>query len=149
MIGIILLKMGAFGTELALWLIGTLFLFFFAILFLQSGIDKVTDRKGNLEWLTGHFAKSPLAAMVPTLLSILTFTEIGAGALCIIGWLFFTVGVGGFLGTLPFFALAFCGINFLMLFLGQRMVKDYAGAAGIVPYFIANMAGMWFFLTIT
>ncbi|MEY4511892.1 MAG: hypothetical protein RLZZ450_4014 [Pseudomonadota bacterium] len=27
-----------------------------AILFLQSGIDKVVDRKGNVEWLTGHFS---------------------------------------------------------------------------------------------
>jgi hypothetical protein len=34
---------------------------FLAILFLQSGIDKVVDRRGNLEWLNGHFAKSPLA----------------------------------------------------------------------------------------
>ena len=38
---------------------------FLAILFLQSGIDKVVDRRGNLEWLKGHFAKSPLAGMVP------------------------------------------------------------------------------------
>ena len=40
---------------------------FLAILFLQSGIDKVVDRRGNLEWLKGHFAKSPLAGMVPLL----------------------------------------------------------------------------------
>ena len=31
-----------------------------AILFLQSGLDKALDWKGNLAWLTGHFAKSPL-----------------------------------------------------------------------------------------
>jgi hypothetical protein len=34
---------------------------FLAILFLQSGIDKIVDRRGNFEWLKGHFAKSPLA----------------------------------------------------------------------------------------
>ena len=65
---------------------GLLFLFFcmlafFAILFLQSGIDKVTDRKGNLEWLTGHFSKSPIADHVPLLLSVLTGMELLAGAL--------------------------------------------------------------------
>ena len=38
---------------------------FLAILFLQSGIDKVVDRSGNIEWLTGHFASSPLAGIVP------------------------------------------------------------------------------------
>jgi hypothetical protein len=37
---------------------------FLAILFLQSGIDKVIDHRSNLEWLKGHFAKSPLAAIV-------------------------------------------------------------------------------------
>ena len=31
---------------------------FLAICFLQSGIDKILDRNGNLEWLTGHFANS-------------------------------------------------------------------------------------------
>jgi hypothetical protein len=42
---------------------------FLAILFLQSGIDKVVDRRGNLEWLKGHFAKSPLAGVVPALVT--------------------------------------------------------------------------------
>ncbi len=32
---------------------------FLGILFLQSGIDKVVDRRGNLDWLKGHFVKSP------------------------------------------------------------------------------------------
>ena len=58
---------------------------FFAILFLQSGIDKVIDRRGNLEWLTGHFAKSPLAGMVPLLLGVITLMELAAGALSAVG----------------------------------------------------------------
>ena len=45
---------------------------FLAILFLQSGIDKVVDRKGNLEWLSGHFAKSPLASMVVPMVGVIT-----------------------------------------------------------------------------
>ena len=49
---------------------------FLAILFLQSGVDKVVDRRGNLEWLKGHFAKSPLAAMVPLLVTAITILEI-------------------------------------------------------------------------
>ena len=47
--------------EAAAWLLQAFISAFLAILFLQSGIDKVVDRRGNLEWLTGHFAKSPLA----------------------------------------------------------------------------------------
>jgi len=31
---------------------------FLAILFLQSGIDKVVDRRGNRAYLEQHFAKS-------------------------------------------------------------------------------------------
>jgi len=43
---------------------------FLAILFLQSGIDKIVDRRGNLEWLKGHFAKSALAGVVPAMLTL-------------------------------------------------------------------------------
>src|SRR5437868_14707025 len=58
---------------------------FLAILFLQSGIDKVVDRRGNLEFLQGHFAKSPLAGMVPLLATVITILEIASGALSAIG----------------------------------------------------------------
>src|ERR1043166_5625332 len=58
---------------------------FLAILFLQSGIDKIVDRRGNLDWLTGHFAKSPLAAMVPLMVTIITVFEVAAGVLSAIG----------------------------------------------------------------
>src|ERR1700704_4118925 len=58
---------------------------FLAILFLQSGIDKVVDRRGNLEWLRGHFAKSPLAGMVPLMVTAITILEIAAGTLNVVG----------------------------------------------------------------
>src|ERR1700719_880320 len=60
---------------------------FLAILFLQSGIDKVVDRQGNLEWLKGHFAKGPLAATVPLMFAALTIIEVAAGLLSGIGFL--------------------------------------------------------------
>src|SRR3979409_355275 len=60
---------------------------FLAILFLQSGIDKIVDRRGNLEWLQGHFAKSPLTGFVPVLVTLITMLEIAAGALSAIGCL--------------------------------------------------------------
>src|SRR5689334_15903886 len=58
---------------------------FLAILFLQSGIDKVVDRRGNLEWLKGHFAKSPLGGMVPMMVFVITLLELAAGTLSAIG----------------------------------------------------------------
>ena len=45
---------------------------FMAVLFLQSGLDKVFDYQGNLSWLTGHFSKSIFNGMVPILLTVLT-----------------------------------------------------------------------------
>src|SRR5258708_22113963 len=60
---------------------------FLAILFLQSGIDKIVDRRGNLEWLRGHFAKSPLAGVVPLMVIAITILEISAGTVDAVGCL--------------------------------------------------------------
>lgn len=106
---------------------------FLAILFLQSGIDKVIDRKGNLEWLTGHFAESPLANLVPLLLLAITGLELAVGILSLIG-------TGQLLlahtTTFAFYGACLSLIAFLALFFGQRMAKDYPGAATLVPYFL-------------
>src|SRR5207249_12227303 len=72
------------GTE-ATYLMQIFTAAFLAILFLQSGIDKIVDRRGNFEWLKGHFAKSPLAGIVPALLISITILEIAAGALSAVG----------------------------------------------------------------
>src|SRR5438876_11245358 len=61
---------------------------FLAVLFLQSGIDKIVDRRGNLEWLKGHFAKSPLAGIVTAMLTTITILEVAAGALSAVGCVF-------------------------------------------------------------
>ena len=109
------------------------------ILFLQSGIDKVVDRRGNVEWLTGHFSKSPLASQVVPMLSVITLVELAAGTLSALGvpWLLFTGSrVPAALGAL----LSVTAL--LMLFFGQRVAKDYAGAAALVPYFILASCGL-------
>jgi hypothetical protein len=106
---------------------------FLAILFLQSGIDKIVDRAGNMEWLTGHFAKSPLASFVAPMVGIITLVELAAGLLsaAAVPVLFFTGNrTPAALGAV----LSVAAI--LMLFFGQRLAKDYAGAAALVPYFI-------------
>lgn len=113
---------------------------FLAILFLQSGIDKVTDRKGNLEWLNGHFAKSPLARVVPLLLTIITALELGAGALSAAG-VVQIVALDA--ATLAFWGAVLSGVSIVCLFFGQRVAKDYAGAAGLVPYFLTALAAIW------
>lgn len=126
-------------------IIGLLILLFFAVLFLQSGLDKVTDRKGNLDWLKGHFAKSMFGGMVPLLLSVLTLMELlsGLGALVSGGWWMLDQELRGFWP--PFAVVTLCATTLLALFTGQRVAKDYAGAAGIVPYFIVAIIGLAYF----
>src|SRR5215212_5644045 len=99
---------------------------FLAVLFLQSGIDKVVDRRGNLEWLKGHFAKSPLAGMVPAMVTIVTIMELVAGALTAVGCVLIFVRRDS---TLAFYGAVAAALSLLALFFGQRMAKDYPGAA--------------------
>ena len=124
-----------------MWLIQAFVSVFFAILFLQSGLDKVIDWKGNLEWLTGHFSKSFLSGMVPFLLATLTLVELAAGAVSALGVVEVLVYRS--------FCLAFAGtvlsaLSLVMLFFGQRIAKDYAGAGGLVPYFILAIIDLYF-----
>jgi len=104
-----------------------------AILFIQSGLDKVFDWKGNLGWLTGHFSKTFLAPIVPILLATITVMELGAGLLAAAGIVYFLVASST---VLIFYAAALGSISIIALFFGQRVAKDYPGAAVLVPYFI-------------
>lgn len=112
---------------------------FHAILFLQSGIDKIVDRAGNMSWLTGHFAKSPLAGLVGPMLGVITLVEVLAGALSGVGAVMLLVHGSRVIAALGAL-LAITAL--LMLFFGQRMAKDYAGAAGLVPYFVVAALGL-------
>jgi len=113
---------------------------FLAILFLQSGIDKVVDRPGNLEWLKGHFAKSALAGVVPVILTTITILELAAGILSAIGCIFVLLSHDS---TVAFYGAIISAIAILALFFGQRMAKDYAGAAVLVPYFLFALVAIY------
>ncbi len=104
-----------------------------AILFIQSGLDKVFDRKGNLEWLSGHFSKTFLAPQVSLLLTTITLMELAAGLLAAVGIVYFLFANST---VLIFAAAVTAALSLLALFFGQRIAKDYPGAAVIVPYFI-------------
>ncbi len=123
------------------WIVQAFISTFFAILFLQSGLDKVFDRKGNLEWLTGHFFKTFLKGTVPMMVTTVTIVELAAGTLSAIGVVEAII--------FKTFCLAFAGtvlaaLAFIMLFFGQRIAKDYAGAATIAAYFITAVVDLYF-----
>jgi uncharacterized membrane protein YkgB len=113
---------------------------FVAILFLQSGIDKVVDRRGNLEWLKGHFARSPLAGMVVIMVTVITILELAAGTLSVLGCVLILIKRDS---TLAFYGALLAAVSLLALFFGQRMAKDYAGAAVLVPYFLLTLVAIF------
>jgi hypothetical protein len=113
---------------------------FLAILFLQSGVDKIVDRRGNLEWLSGHFSKSPLAGMVPALLITITILELVAGVLSAVGCLFVILWKDS---TIASYGAILSAAAITALFFGQRMAKEYAGAAVLVPYFLLTLVALY------
>ncbi len=104
-----------------------------AILFIQSGLDKVFDWKGNLEWLTGHFSKTFLRGTVPPMLATITLMELATGVLSGVGIIYFLIANSL---DLIFYASVLGAASIVALFFGQRVAKDYAGAAVLIPYFI-------------
>jgi hypothetical protein len=113
---------------------------FVAILFIQSGLDKVFDWKGNVEWLTGHFSKTFLAGTVPMMLATITVMELATGFLAAAGIIYLLVT--GSLAVI-FWASVIGAAAITALFFGQRVAKDYAGAAVLVPYFILLLILMY------
>ena len=112
---------------------------FVAVLFIQSGLDKVFDWKGNLEWLKGHFSKTFVAGTVPVMLAMITAMEVATGFLAAAGVVYF-LATGS--SAVMFAAGALGAVSITALFFGQRIAKDYAGAAVLVPYFILMLALM-------
>jgi hypothetical protein len=122
------------------WIIQSFAALFLAILFLQSGIDKIVDRQGNLAWLTKHFAQSPLASTVGRMFLAITILETTAGVLSGVGLLLIVVA--------QLTIVAYCGaivatVALACLFFGQRVAKDYAGAAVLVPYILLALFAVW------
>jgi len=126
--------------EIASYILQILVSAFLAILFLQSGIDKVVDRRGKREDLDRHFAKSPLAGTVGPMFAVITILEVSAGALSGMGCVVLILTRDP---TVAFLGAVVGGINLCALFFGQRVAKDYVGAAALVPYFLLAITGIY------
>lgn len=113
---------------------------FLAVLFLQSSIDKIANRRGNLEYFKKHFAGSPLAGTVPLMLTVITILELSAGALSAIGSLLVVFSNNP---IVAFYGAVTAAVALTALFFGQRVAKDYAGAAVLVPYFLLALSAIY------
>jgi putative oxidoreductase len=117
-----------------------LILLFLIVTFLQSGIDKLTDWKGNLSFIKDHFKNSALKNNVPILLGTVLVLEILAGMLMTIGvYQLATTGVS----EIALLGLEISAITLLFLLIGQRLAKDYAGAMSLTVYFILTVFGVF------
>jgi uncharacterized membrane protein YphA (DoxX/SURF4 family) len=114
---------------------------FFAILFLQSGIDKVADWKGNFEFHTKQFEHSPLKSFTLPMLVTITIMEISCGLMSALGVIFLLFKNDP---EISFYADCLASIVFISLFFGLRLSKDYRGAAALVPYFILSLLAIYF-----
>ena len=112
---------------------------FFLIVFLQSGLDKVLDYKGNLTFLKSLFK----AFFPPTLISValisVAILELISGVLCLIGIIDFILNDNSSIG---FLGLIVGSLALLVLLFGQRFSKNYEGAKTIAIYFILAMIGI-------
>jgi hypothetical protein len=78
--------------------------------------------------------------MVPFLVLTLTVLELFSGVMCAIGCAVLLSGGSSLISYLGSIA---CGITFLSLFFGQRVAKDYAGAAALAPYFLVSLVAIY------
>lgn len=112
---------------------------FFLIVFIQSGVDKVFDFKGNLSFLNdllGAFFSRPLITIA--LISV-TILELLSGLLCLIGIVDVLFNGSNFIGLLGLIVGSFA---LLVLLFGQRVSKNYDGAKTITIYFILSTVGI-------
>ena len=106
---------------------------FFSIVFFQSGVDKILDRKGNLDFFKDHFKDTPLNKILSPALNILVFLELITAGVCLFG---FVYGLIYSNTVYIYYGLLLSALVLLSLLFGQRVAKDYVGAADITTYFI-------------
>lgn len=108
----------------------------------QSGLDKIFNWEGELEFMTEKFSKTVLSNFSTIGLIQVTILETLSGLISLFGSirvLFFDDESYGIIG------LILAAVSFSILMAGQRISKDYDGAAALVPYFLLTMIGLFMY----
>ena len=119
-----------------------LILSFFSIVFIQSGLDKVFNKKGNLSFLYDLLGKVFSKSLIIVAFYSITLLEVASGFLCLIG--VFEVFLYGS-SALGYWGLIVGALALLILLFGQRMSQNYDGAKTITIYFILSVFGISLF----
>ena len=117
-----------------------LILLFLIITYVISAIEKITDWKGSVGYITDHFKNSPLKNSVSFLLAILLIIEIIASILMIIGvYQIYTSEIK----EIALLGITLSAVSILFMLIGQRLAKDYPGAMSLGVYFIITICGVY------
>ena len=112
---------------------------FFSIVFVQSGLDKVFDRKGNLSFLNDLLGGVFHKTLINIAFITVTVLELSSGFLCLAGIFDSFLRDSNSIGLV---GLIVGSIALLVLLFGQRVSKNYEGAKTIAIYFILAMLGI-------
>ena len=117
-----------------------LILLFLIITFVLSGFEKISDWRGNIDFIKNHFQKSPLKNNVPLLLTILLIIEIIASILMTIGVYQIYVSESK---EIALIGIELSAVSLILMLVGQRLAKDYSGAMSLAVYFIITLFGVY------
>tara|TARA_B110000971_G_C19922894_1_gene460100 strand:- start:205 stop:591 length:387 start_codon:yes stop_codon:yes gene_type:complete len=112
---------------------------FFLIVFIQSGLDKVYDYKGNLSFLNTLLGGVFSSSLITLALVSVTILELTSGLLCLLGILDVVYNDSNLTGLIGLIVGSFA---LLVLLFGQRVSKNYDGAKTIAVYFILAVIGL-------
>jgi amino acid permease len=127
------------GLFMNMYLISLVLLFLIATLG-ESGTGKVLDWSGNRAYFSQQFKSTPLAGTIGVFFPLVTLMELATAVLSLLGLWQMWLSDGSTVWAIR--AVALGSLTFIALIFGQRMAKDYAGAAGIVPYLIVVLLGL-------
>jgi len=124
---------------MVMMLVAVLCSLFLAVTFIQSSLNKLSDYKGNKLYFASVFEKTFLKNAAGILLPVITAMEFlsGFGLLAGIVCTFCCRDTRLLIGGLVLGAL-----SFICLLAGQRIAKDYAGAASLTTYFLIAVVGL-------
>lgn len=116
-----------------------LILCFFTIVFVQSGLDKVFDKKGNLDYLYSLLGPVFSKTLIHLAFYSVTILELVSGFLCAAGLFYSFLNSSSLIGLA---GLVIGSFALLILLIGQRVSKNYEGAKTLVIYFVLAMGGI-------
>ncbi len=115
-------------------------LLFLIITYVISGYEKISDWKGNVNFIKNHFQNSPFKNKVPFLLAILLIVEIIASILMIIGvYQIYTSEAK----EIALIGIELSAVSIIFMLIGQRLAKDYPGAMSLGVYFLITLCGVY------